>query len=99
MNRMAPTLIGPGICSYCREPIEETYVPPNGADQAYCDGYPAHNECGLRSALGGIGHLTNHEHWCIEEGDPDAGHSYRESGVLVWNWVREYGIDAAVKKG
>ena len=83
-------------CAYCAEPVEPDYVPPNGAEQAMCNGRPAHNECGLRSALGGIGHLTNHAHWCTEVGDPDAGLSYRESAELVFQWVRDHGIDAAV---
>jgi hypothetical protein len=55
-----------------------------------------HPECGLRMALGGIGHLTNHAHWCLEMHDPDAGLSYRESALLVAKWVEDNGLDAAV---
>jgi len=94
---MPTRLPGPGECSYCIEEMDPDYVPPNGAEQAYCDGRPAHNECALRSALGGIGHLTNHDHWCKVVGDPDAGLSYRESAELVYQWVREHGIEKAVE--
>lgn len=82
-------------CAYCGEPVEPDYVPPNGADQAMCNGRLAHNECGLRSALGGIGHLEDHAHWCVEMGDPDGGRSYRESARLVYQWVRQHSIEAA----
>lgn len=42
-----------------------------------------HPECGLRMVLGGWGHHVDHEHWCIEVGDPDGGLSYRESAIRV----------------
>lgn len=84
------------VCGYCNEKVARDYVPPNGAEQARFDGRLAHNECALRAVLGGIGHLTNHAHWCKVVGDPDAGLSRRESGELVWQWVQEHGIDAAV---
>jgi hypothetical protein len=87
------------VCGYCDEPVEVGYQPPHGAVQAWLDGRPAHNECGLRSALGGIGHLTDHNRWCLTEGDPDGGYSFRESALLVSAWVEEHGIDAAVGKG
>jgi hypothetical protein len=51
------------VCGYCGEKVHADYVAPNGAEQAMINGRRAHNECGLRSALGGIGHLTNHAHW------------------------------------
>jgi hypothetical protein len=54
-----------------------------------------HPECGLRMVLGGIGHLTNHTYWCLGQGDPDAGLSYRESALRVAAWVREHGVEAA----
>jgi len=53
---------------------------------------PIHRECSLRSVLGGIGHLTNHQRWCGEEHDPDAGLGRRMSSVLVWEWVQEHGL-------
>lgn len=69
----------------------------------FCDPRPGpwfdprdqHPECALRSALGGIGHLTDHGHWCVDQGDPDMGLTYRESALLVAEWVEEHGIHAA----
>jgi hypothetical protein len=55
----------------------------------------AHRECLLRSALGGIGHLIDHEHFCRVKHDPDAGMTYRESAKLVDVWVQLKGVDAA----
>lgn len=83
-------------CGYCDEPVEEGYVPPNGATQARLDGRLAHNECAIRAVLGGIGHLTDHLRWCVEVGDPDGGLTYRESALEVMAWVNDHGIDAAV---
>ena len=42
-----------------------------------------HRECVMRSVLGGIGHYLDHEHWCVERGDPDAGLDFRTSARLV----------------
>jgi hypothetical protein len=53
---------------------------------------PAHRECLLRSGLGGIGHLTDHHYWCVQRGDPDGGHSYRESALLVDEWVTSHRV-------
>lgn len=47
----------------------------------------AHRVCLLRNAMGGIGHLTDHEHWCKEMHDPDMGLSYYDSALLVDEWV------------
>lgn len=62
-------------------------------------GNQAHQECLLRSVLGGIGHLENHAHWCVEVGDPDGGRSYRQSAVEVAAWVEAYGTDTEVARG
>lgn len=51
----------------------------------------AHTECALRAVMGGIGHLENHAHWCMTQGDPDAGLSYRDSARLVRSWVEDHG--------
>ena len=48
-----------------------------------------HAECGVLLAMGGIGHVLNHEHWCLVERDPDAGMSRRESAKMVWDWLQE----------
>jgi hypothetical protein len=52
----------------------------------------AHSECGLREVLGGIGHLIDHEHYCLVMHDPDAGLTYRESARLVATWVEIKGV-------
>lgn len=51
----------------------------------------AHWECLLRSVIGGIGHLEDHQHWCQEVGDPDGGRTYRQSAIEVAAWVAEHG--------
>lgn len=68
-------------CLLCSEPITE-------ADDAR-DLVPghAHRECLLRSVLGGIGHLTDHAHWCLGQHDPDGGLTYRASALAVDEWV------------
>ncbi len=76
-------------CYLCREtitPFEER------ADIVTMD---AHRECSLRSALGGIGHLIDHGHFCRGELGPDAGLDYRTSALLVDVWVTRKGVEAA----
>jgi hypothetical protein len=75
----------------CGEPIEEQH---QGSFIGALDGHlgPVHRECSLRSVLGGIGHLDNHGYWCKRQGDPDGGRSYRQSALLVWNWVADHGF-------
>ncbi len=77
-------------CAFCSEPIAEddqgSFV-GTGSGPA-----PMHRECSLRSAVGGIGHLTNHAYWCGEQGDPDGGLSARQSALMVWNWVADHGL-------
>lgn len=51
-----------------------------------------HRECLLRSAMGGIGHLENHAHWCKEMGDPDGGRTFRQSALEVDAWVVDNGF-------
>jgi hypothetical protein len=51
----------------------------------------AHRECLLRSVMGGIGHLTDHWHWCVAMHDPDGGMSYRQSAIAVDHWIRMHG--------
>ena len=57
---------------------------------------PMHRECSLREVLGGIGHLLDHEYYCRERHDPDAGLTYHESALMVWQWVQIKGVEAAV---
>ncbi len=86
---------------FCSEPIEEndrgvimvlSYV------RADADGKPvvtaaepAHMECDLRSAIGGIGHL-NGTCSCYDGagGHPDAGLSYRDSARRVLAEVEKF---------
>lgn len=51
----------------------------------------SHVECLLRSVIGGIGHLRDHEFWCLTMQDPDGGESYRQSALAVAHWVMEHG--------
>lgn len=74
-------------------PLCETNVDPGGDHLMI--GTPtghasAHRECLLRSVMGGIGHLTDHAHWCLTVHDPDGGHTYRESALLVDQWVTDH---------
>lgn len=65
-------------CMGCQEhfqPGDNGAIMPNGFAQ--------HRECSLRTSMGGIGHLVDHEHYCRGLG-PDAGLSMRLSSVLVW---------------
>jgi hypothetical protein len=77
-------------CAMCDELVEEGH---QGSFIGTENGLaPVHKECSLRSVMGGIGHLTDHAHWCGEMHDPDGGHSYRHSALLVWQWVAQHGF-------
>jgi len=80
-------------CVLCEQAIQA------GEPVRELSGSNAHRECLLRSVLGGIGHLEDHQHWCIEVGDPDGGRTYRQSAIEVDEWVFEHGIEAAVGHG
>ncbi len=51
-----------------------------------------HRECGLREAMGGIGHCIAHDYWCLQMHDPDAGLTYHQSAKLVWTYYNVVGI-------
>ena len=73
------------ICALCNEPAILDARPINrGADRA-------HRVCLLRSALGGIGHLEDHDLWCVKRGDPDGGRSYYRSALEVDDWYAALG--------
>lgn len=77
-------------CALCDEPIAFDH---QGSFIGTMHGLaPVHKECSLRSVLGGIGHLQNHLVWCSEKHDPDAGFSYRQSALKVWDWVQYNGF-------
>lgn len=67
----------PPNCSSCGEPIVTLNIVRIGT------GF-AHQECGLRDVLGGIGHHEDHSYWCENVGDPDGGRTRRESALEVW---------------
>jgi hypothetical protein len=52
---------------------------------------PMHKECGLRSVVGGIGHIMGLCHCYGGEMEDPPGLSKRQSAMLVWAWVQEYG--------
>jgi len=58
---------------------------------------PIHRECAMRAGLGGIGHHIDHEYFCKQKGDPDAGLPYRLSALLVATYVRYVGPEKAAQ--
>jgi hypothetical protein len=70
-------------CALCDEPI---------VDGATGMSELAHRECLLRSVIGGIGHLEDHAHWCLDMGDPDGGRTYRQSALEVDVWIAQHGM-------
>jgi hypothetical protein len=53
-----------------------------------------HRICLLRSGTGGVGHLLDHDYWCTERNDTDAGLSFYDSALCVDELVYRYGPDA-----
>jgi hypothetical protein len=85
------------VCAFCDEPV--TSQDRQGQHVGSAGGvHQTHYECGLRSVLGGIGHMTNHAHWCVEVGDTDAGMSYRDSAREVLRIVHEVGVEEASRR-
>lgn len=88
---MSVYYVEPVVCFHCGELI----LPGEDLDPGtlWVDGKPTkpHRECSLRAVIGGIGHLSNHAFWCVEKHDPDAGLTYRESALLVDQWVHDHG--------
>jgi hypothetical protein len=79
-------------CAFCTEQIEE------GDRGTFCGNIhggwdPVHAECQLREVLGGAGHLAAKPHAPGGCGDPDGGLSWRESALLVWEWVERMGSE------
>lgn len=87
-------------CVYCDETITPddagSFVMQVRPDSAASK--PVHRECSLRSVIGGIGHLEDHDRWCLREHDPDGGRTARQSALDVWTLVQEFGIDALTEK-
>lgn len=72
------------FCMGCNELFVE-----GDQGMVYPNGFGQHKECGLRSVMGGIGHLVDHAYYCHGEFGPDAGLTYRESAILAWAWFVE----------
>lgn len=87
LERRQP-LVPPYICQLCKEPMAELY-----------DNHQSHRECMLHDVTGGIGHLIAHEYWCVQHHDPDAGLTYRQSALLVDEFVVVVGVDEALSRG
>lgn len=62
----------------------------------WCDSGPSHRACALREVIGGIGHLIDHDQWCVRDGDPDAGMSYRESALCVLALCNRLGVEVVI---
>ena len=81
------------LCLMCNEAITDDISPTS----VYTENGPRrmHRVCSLREVLGGIGHLLDHEHFCIDMKDPDAGLDYRTSALMVDVWVQRKGVPNA----
>lgn len=77
------------VCPWCDEEVN----PEEDALPIWSNGLKvkAHRECMLRSVMGGIGHLEDHNYWCLKMNDPDGGRTYRQSALDVDLWVRSRG--------
>jgi hypothetical protein len=89
------------ICPYCSEGFTQDDIRHDDGRLFFFNGMMrlAHRSCGLRMALGGIGHLTHHAYWCKEKHDPDMGLSYRESSLRVNRWIQSHSIEEAAALG
>lgn len=80
------------ICELCSEDVAP------GEESRQVTMMVAHPECLLRSAMGGIGHLIDHRHFCKGDLGPDAGLSYRLSALLVATYVRHVGVEETTRQ-
>lgn len=76
-------------CALCAEPIA---ADDQGSFIGTMTGpAPVHRECSLRSALGGIEHLTAGPHvvgTCYE----GSTLTYRQSALAAWDWIQTHGF-------
>jgi hypothetical protein len=80
-------------CELCAEDIglaDEVVFIPTLKPLAGFIRKPYHRECMARSVIGGIGHLEDHDFWCVTVGDPDGGRTYRQSSLEAVEWVRDH---------
>lgn len=76
------------MCCLCSEPMID--------ERSSSSLQPMHRACALRSTMGGIGHLIAHHYWCEQRHNPDAGLTYRQSALLVDEYVAVVGVDTAL---
>lgn len=89
-----PTPVG-DLCLLCDEPIadgDRGSFMGRGVRDLVAIMAPVHRECSFREVMGGIGHLEDHERWCLIEHDPDGGRTRRQSSLEVWDWVQLHGM-------
>jgi hypothetical protein len=79
-------------CPLCGDSIDSNELQGFGTLTVDGERRAYHRECGVRSALGGIGHLEDHAYWCIEMNDPDGGRTYHQSALEVMAWIKEKGM-------
>jgi hypothetical protein len=79
------------LCVLCDEPM--------GFENSASSIQPMHRACSLRNVVGGIGHLVAHPYWCIDQRDPDAGLTYRQSALLVDAFVTIVGVEQSILRG
>lgn len=83
---------GAFIGTYVLDQADGSYVLAEVAEGARQALVPQHRECSLRTVLGGIGHLLDHDYWCVHHHDPDGGRTPRQSSIEVWEWVQAHGM-------
>lgn len=81
-------------CPLCNEKVDDLHILDGGwrVGASPQSSRYTHRECLLRAVTGGIGHLEDHDFWCLTMHDPDGGRTHRESALLVDAWVREHGM-------
>lgn len=69
----------PTACPCCSEPFgeDDNIRSINGGTEM------AHLECIQQLYYGGIGHLENHDLWCLQQHDPYGGRTFRQSALEV----------------
>lgn len=84
-------------CLYCHESVYPGEIVGPAVYSMTGELCLAHQECGLRMVLGGIGHFEDHGFWCGVMRDPDAGLTWRESARRVRMLVDRVGMQEAVR--
>lgn len=79
-------------CLFCNETILDTDLVSK--QEIYYDGIKrkSHVECAFRSVTGGIGHWMDHEKFCLQQHDSDAGFSWRQSARLAYAYYSMYKV-------